>query len=245
MQHEVATLVKCLGLIAICLMAISLGQQALVHSGIVGTPIWLLDADVERSLPTWFSVVLLALASVSLALVARSHLKSGSRHGLHWALLAAGFLTMSVDEHLELHERIGSSLSSSNYSLGALIYWLPIPLVLAAGIIFWRFLSSLPIGVRNGLVIAGGLYIIGVVAIELVLSTVLGAPSHGTFAGALLVTAEEAFELAGVLLLLLTLTEYLPGKTGTETSVLVEHDEFAATVVDHAPGEPSRAIVRA
>lgn len=202
---------KFLLLFAALAMLISFTQQCLHHLGLIAKPVWLLDADVEKSVPTWLSVVLLFLAGVLLGLIASCERDLRSRRWRYWLVLAAGFLLMSLDEFLELHERIPLEIAEV-FGLGQqerqILEWFPVPVAALALLIFGRFLFGLPVPVRNWLILAGGLYCTGIVAVELVVNFVLGGIDHNTFSGAVLVTTEESFELAGVLALLYAAGRY-------------------------------------
>lgn len=202
---------KFLLLFAVFAMLISFTQQCLHHLGLIAKPVWLLDADVEKSVPTWLAVVLLFLASGLLGLIASCERDLRSRRWRYWLVLAVGFLFMSLDEFLELHERIPLELADFfglSQQERQILEWFPVPVAAFSLLIFGRFLFGLPLPVRNWLILAGGLYCTGIVAVELVANFVLGGIDHNTFSGAVLVTIEESFELAGVLTLLYAAGRY-------------------------------------
>jgi len=79
----------------------------------IGSPVWLLkrlvDLDGENSFPAWFSAMLLFLVGLSLLLKA---LQTPSGQGpSRWFFLlgCAGFLFLSADEALFIHESIAES----------------------------------------------------------------------------------------------------------------------------------------
>jgi hypothetical protein len=209
--NDLARIGKCLVVIPALAVLVSFTQQSIYRLGLIAKPVWLLDADVERSVPTWLSVVLLFLAASLLGLVAACERDLQSGRWGYWLLLSVGFLLMSLDEHLELHERLPSE-AVKFFGLGQqerqILDWFPVPVAALALLIFRRFLFGLPTRVRNGLILAGGLYCTGIVAVELVVDAILGGIDHNTFGGAVLATTEESFELAGVLVLLFVVGRY-------------------------------------
>jgi hypothetical protein len=206
MAKDIELLGKALIAVAIMLMLISFGQQCIWHLGLIHKPIWLFDADSEKSFPTWYSVGTLFLAAIALVLVARQEFAAKTGNWIYWAVLAAGFSLMSADEQLEIHERIFSPETAALFHLPPgsveIMQWFPVPVLAVAGFFFARFVFSLPTHLRNGLITAGAIYVAGIVVVELVINTAFGELDHKTFAGALEVTAEESFEQAGVLVML-------------------------------------------
>jgi hypothetical protein len=70
----------------------------------------LLDLDGERSLAVWFSATQLFVVAVVLALVARLNVdRSVALTRLLW-LVSAGFIFLSIDEALSMHEQVTSVL---------------------------------------------------------------------------------------------------------------------------------------
>lgn len=129
-----------------------------------------LRVGAEASLPTWFSVLNLTLASGLAAVLA------GAAHGhtrwlaVFWGLLAALMLLLSIDESVQIHEQLleqGASLapglpalhSHGWVVLGALF-------VIAAGALFVPFLIRLPRLLMVRLVVAGGLFVFGALGVE-------------------------------------------------------------------------------
>jgi hypothetical protein len=206
MAKDLELLAKALIAVAIMLMLISFGQQCIWHLGLIHKPIWLFDADVETSFPTWYSVATLFLVAIALILVARQEYAAKTGKWIYWAVLAAGFGLMSADEQLEIHERAFSPETAAMFHLPPgsveIMQWFPVPVLAVVGFAFARFVFSMPTHTRNGLILAGVIYVAGIVGVELVVNTLLGEVDHTTFEGALLVTAEESFEQAGVLVML-------------------------------------------
>jgi hypothetical protein len=206
MAKDLEILGKALVAAAIALMLISFGQQTIFHLGLIHKPIWLLDADVEKSFPTWFAVVTLFLAAIALILVARQEYVAKSGKWIYWAALAAGFGLMSADETLEMHERAFSPETAAMLNLPPgsveIMQWFPVPVLAVVGIAFARFVFSLPTHTRNGLILAAVIYCAGIVGVELVINAIFGGVDHASYGGAVLVTAEESCEQGGVLVML-------------------------------------------
>jgi hypothetical protein len=196
--------------VAVVVLSVSLLQHGLVWLGLIDKPIWLLDADVETSVPTWLAVVL--LYSVSGALLATA-LDVGARPAVRnplWWLLSAGFLVLSLDEYLAVHERFDAKQAASlgiPAELAKHADWWPVPIALM-GLLLLRLLFRLPSRTRTGFIAAGTLYAIGVVGLDVAVPAIFGAIDHNSILGAALVTAEEGFELAGAILMLFTVLRF-------------------------------------
>lgn len=166
--------------------------------------IWLLDLDVERSVYTWFSQLLLAATAVLLANVGLSVVRADRFMGIGFLVLATLVGLMSLDEALSLHEKVGEVLSGSVEAggYGGFIWVLPAAgLVLVALIAFIPFLRRLDGGVRRMLLLAAALFFAGALGLELV-GAQLFAGSGGDVTSAayrFAVVIEEALEGLGVL----------------------------------------------
>lgn len=93
------------------LLSASIVQDILNGTGIMQTRVWMLDVDVETGLYTWFSTIILALASALIGFIALERQHERHRLRFHWFALFAIFLVLSVDEACSIHEAISARLS--------------------------------------------------------------------------------------------------------------------------------------
>lgn len=130
----------------------------------------ILDVGTEASLPTWFSVLNLSLASVLAAGLAVAHRGQPGWLAPYWLLLALLMLGLSLDESVQMHEKLlktGANLapqlpqiaSHGWVVLGALF-------TLACGLLFLPFLWRLPRRLAAGMCIAGAVYVAGALGLE-------------------------------------------------------------------------------
>lgn len=169
--------------------------------------------DTEANLPTWFSAGLLLAAAVLAGVIAAWRRRAGERFARHWAGLAVLFLFLSADEACSLHERLNDlpALQRSLSPSGALYYpWVAVYAALAGvlALAYVRFLASLPRRTAVSLALAGLLYAVGAVGLEMV-----GAAHDERFGRdnpgyAAVSTFEEALEMLGALLLIHALLAY-------------------------------------
>ena len=133
----------------------------------------LVDVDRELTIPTMYSVMLLFMSAILLAVIAAFKRKNKERFSWNWAALAAGFLFMSFDEGSQIHEltvmpirrAVGDALP------GAFTFAWVIPggiLTLIIGLFFLKFLIALPKRTRRLTLLSAMLYLVGALALEMV-----------------------------------------------------------------------------
>lgn len=157
------------------------------------------DVGREINLPTWFSAGLWITAGILAGYFARR----ASRHRGSWALFCAVCMVFSIDETLELHERLdvlGSELG--RYLPVQLGFTWVIPGVLIAGLIglsLLRMVLALPRSSRAGLLAAGTIFVAGGVGIE-TLSGLFVQGDTLPWQFFLLTLVEESLEMTGIAL---------------------------------------------
>lgn len=157
------------------------------------------DVGREINLPTWFSAGLWITAGILAGYFARR----ASRHRGSWALFCAVCLVFSIDETLELHERLdvlGSELG--RYLPLQLGFTWVIPGILIAGLIglsLLRMVLGLPRRSRAGLLAAGIIFVAGGVGVE-TLSGLFVQGDTLPWQFFLLTLVEESLEMTGIAL---------------------------------------------
>lgn len=173
--------------------------------------------DTELSLPTWFSVLLLAACAGTLGGIARDAHLSGARFERHWWVLAAGFAYLSVDEFAQMHE---SLIPRVQQALGAsdLFYYgwtfVAVPVLVVVAVAFMGFLRHLPPRTRRRFIIAGSLYVGGAVLLEALGGWYRSTIVWPDLAWGLLVTLEELMEMSGTALFFVALLAYVSEELG-------------------------------
>jgi hypothetical protein len=195
----------------------------------------------EQNIPTWYSSCLLLVCSMLLAVIAMGACKSKAAYVRHWWLLAAGFLYISLDETVSLHEAASGWMHLS----GILYFSWVIPagiLVTILGISYLRFLAHLPKKTRLQFIVAGGIYVTGALVMELPLGYWTEQQGSQNFVYAAIDLVEESMEILGVTLFLLSLVEYMQTRTWTIGFSLGMAEAPAVapaeTLVEPASGSP-------
>jgi len=173
----------------------------------------------ERNVPTFFSVLLMLVVVLLLAAVALLDGRERAPHARKWAVLACGFLLMAYDEAFQVHERLIGPVRSllGDGELGVFYFAWVIPgiaLVAALALFFLRFLLQLPASTKLAFSIAGALYVVGSVGMELLEGR--HAEVHGLLnpTSVALATVEESLEMAALVLFIWALLGYIADRHG-------------------------------
>jgi hypothetical protein len=164
-----------------------------------------LDVNEEASIPTWFSSSALLLCSVLLVSIACDSEVRDARYATRWKVLPVIFLLLSLDEIAAFHERLTPLSSSALNTIGldseGFLYYPWV--VLGAGFVlvfllaYLRFFLDLPTRTRRLFAVAGSLYVIGALGMEMLGAKVADFYGSPTLTYAAIVTTEEFFEMLG------------------------------------------------
>jgi hypothetical protein len=196
-------------LISTAIVCVSGIAAEVVHhaAGIESPLIPLLSLSEEANLPTWYSSILLFACAVALASIASTVRGERGRFATHWAVLAAIFLYMSLDETAQLHERLNSL-----WSFHGVFYfsWI-IPaavIVLVIGLAYLPFVLNLPPPTRIRFIAAGIIYVGGALIMEMPLG--VWATRHGedNLGYVVIDAVEETMEMAGASFFLLAVLRH-------------------------------------
>lgn len=195
-------------------------KAATGHGNLLGL-LRLLDVGQEASLPSWFSTFNLLLASALAALVWRLP-TAGDEGRSGWAATAALLLFMSLDEGAAIHE-ILNDVQAALVQRGLSPDWfgshpwlvLGAPLALLVGALFLPFLWRMPRYLAGRLILAGGVFLGGAVGLEGAGALMESAGiSRDSLIYDLRRIGEEGLEMAGVVVLNLTLYAELSRRAG-------------------------------
>lgn len=173
----------------------------------------LFDVDLERNIPTFFTV-LLALGNALLLLLVGLGSRSRAPHETpYWYVLAAGFLFIGYDEGFQVHEKMIKPMQGllGPDVPGIFHFGWVVPGIIGVclvGVFFVRFLLRLAPVMRRRLLTAAALYLGGCLGMEMLdgaYATVYGMGYFYSF----LVTFEEGLEMAGMVMLTYTLLSFL------------------------------------
>lgn len=203
---------RVLGCVVAVLLLSHLVAKTLHYRGI--TVPWdlhlVLDVDEEPTLPTWYSSMAILGCAVLARAIGRAAGRAGDRDAPYWNGLAAGLAFMSLDEIAALHEMMNTFVD---------IEW-TIPGAIAAGVVsllYLPFLRRLPRETARRFVLAGAVYLAGVLGVEHLTGPQFFRYSMDTLPYAYVSAFEEGLEMLGVVLLVRALLLHMAGGAGTVT----------------------------
>ncbi len=173
----------------------------------------LIDLNSETNFPTYFSSALLACCALLFAMIGVAHRQLGMGWHRHWFFLALGFLAMSMDEFIQLHEKtmdaisdrfgiVPGSILTNSWVILAFVF---LPLL---GLAYLRFLLAMNRRSAALIVAAGIVYVSGAVGVEMVSGMMKGTYGFGSLPFVVSTTFEETLELVGLAIFVYALTDY-------------------------------------
>lgn len=187
------------------------------ESELVAKAVKKLDLDSEaNNLPTWFQSSLLLLCSFVLMTVAVIRKRIGAGDVGFWLFLGAVFTYLSADESVSIHEQVSVPLRSLIHAHGIFFFaWvIPALLVVAAiSLLSMKTLFRLSAPTRNLMIASGILFVSGAVGLEMVGGSYyeinIDATGIPDMTYVLFTTAEEFFEMSGLVLFVFTLLRFV------------------------------------
>lgn len=209
--YEPKRVVVLLGTIIICLIvANSVGIVSKYYFG--RSRLGIFDLDKEGNLPTLYSSVMILSCGNLLAVIATARKRQEKRDYLYWAGLAVIFIFLSVDEGISLHERLITPLRTALNTSGPLYFAWVIPygiLAIVIMLIYLGFLFTLAVRFRYLIILAGMLYIAGVVGVEFIGGYWAELYGNENLTYALITMCEESLEMVGILVFIYALMAYI------------------------------------
>jgi hypothetical protein len=176
------------------------------------------DLDQEGNLATWFSVALLFVNAMLLAVIAG--VRRGERGRRAWTGLALLVLAMSAEEAASLHEMTVLPLRHLLHAGGLLYYTWVVPgalFVLCVAAVYLPFLARLPSRTRNLFILSGFVYVSGALGFEMISGRYASLHGDNNLTYKLLAHVEESLEMAGLVVLMYALLDYTGRHVGPVT----------------------------
>jgi hypothetical protein len=191
-----------------------------------------LDVNAEASIPTWYATVTLLACSLLLGVIAVSTRRQGRPFGLQWALLAAGFALLSLEEVIGVHSQATKVLRRLADDVDGPVLLVGLGVVGLVGLLvvvllFARWFIALPRQWRIWFAVGSAIYLAGVFGSDAVGDYLAPAAGEASLPYILVLTLEEALEMTGVLIIIVALLEYVRTFVGPVT-VAVRDPEGAA-----------------
>lgn len=170
------------------------------------------NMDFEQTLPTYVSTINLFIASALLALVSKFKKSIDDKYWMHWGFLSFGFLFLSIDENISLHELLVGRVVldlfslSEQFHLGSSILILSCAVI--GGLFFLKFILHLPNETKARFIISGIVFVLGAAGMEALGSYIL-SDGYQKIAYNIGVIIEESLEMIGVLLFIRAILYYI------------------------------------
>jgi hypothetical protein len=171
------------------------------------------DMDKENTIPTYISSLNLLIAASLLGLIAIVIKRRSGNYWKQWAVLAAVFFFLSLDESASLHEGVSSrfNVMVGGFSGTTHYAWAILGSVLMIGLFFYfrKFLFYLPSATRNFFIISGAIFLSGALVVEAIGGFIASQVGKETILYQSSVVAEESLELLGIFLFICVLFRYI------------------------------------
>jgi hypothetical protein len=172
------------------------------------------DVLAEANVPTWYSSMMLLGCAALLGVIARIKAVQGDPFKLHWLGLALLFVFLSMDEAAMVHETLQWALTSdversdAYFSLANIVFTSLLAVVVL--LVSFRFVRALPRRTGVLFVSAGALFLGGGIGVDYVGEVIRNMHDGGeTLIYAIVNGAEEALEMAGIVVFAYALLDYL------------------------------------
>lgn len=177
------------------------------------------NLNFENNVPTFYTTFMLVACAALLAVIAR-HSAAADGGASYWKWLAILFLFLAVDEDASLHELLIEPMRERLPFAGPLYFAWVVPYglaVLVVGLVYLKFVRSLPVRTRRLFVAAGSVYLAGALGFELAGGWYLSqGDASEDLRYSLLVAAEESLEMSGIVLFIYALLDHLRQRLGGE-----------------------------
>lgn len=244
------TIVQVLIVTACVLLIASIAGQFTKH--VVGHPsayglVPLFYVDDEGNIPTFFSSILLLLASLLLALIATHKNTPRNSYPRHWMILSLILLYMAIDESVMLHEKLNRAgwWLGDHPQVGIFHYGWVIFGIVAVGVValsHLKFFRSLPSLTQKQFFTAAAVFLSGAIGVEILEGNYAG--SHGgedSFQFSMLTAVEEGLEMAGVIILINALLTYLIDHCEIHLSLTHSRGSSSLVASTNKSGIPSQS----
>jgi len=174
------------------------------------------NLDVERSIPSYYNLVLWLFCIILISFITYYKKKDQASYQ-YWLGMLVLFVYLSIDEYISIHETL-SPIAHHVVNPSGLFYytWVVFYFVVLVilGLIYLRFMISLPAKTRNLFIIALLLFISGAIGVEMFEGRYVEMYGETPFFYLFFVTLEETLEMAGLVVFIYALGSYINSELG-------------------------------
>lgn len=175
----------------------------------------LFNIRTEGNIPAYYSSITILFASFLLCFISLFRKMYGLSYSL-WLILSIIFFYLSIDEAVQLHERVGV-IMDKNFDLKGYLSWgwvIPygILFTIFATVYFFKFLPQLPKKIFWLFIISGSIFVIGAIGIEMLGAKNYNSDNFSEVLNAVFYSIEEFLEMLGIALFIYSLLIYINEK---------------------------------
>jgi hypothetical protein len=174
------------------------------------------NLDVERSIPSLYTLVLWLLCIALLSFIAY-YKKKDQEPYKYWLGMVVLFVFLSVDEFISIHETLSPYMYHMLNASGLLFYtWVVLYFValVILGLVYLRFMIGLPAKTRNLFIFALLLFVSGAIGVEMLEGRYVEMYGRTPFFYLFLITLEEILEMVGLVVFIYALGSYINSELG-------------------------------
>lgn len=167
--------------------------------------------DQEFNFPSLYSALALGFCSYLLKIVANLRSFKQGKYVQHWKALSLIFLYLALDEACSVHELLIPIFRSAMNAKGILYFTWVVPaffLLIIFLLAFRKFIFHLPAKIKTLFVLAGTVYVLGALGMELVGGYIADNFGYGTIYG-VASSVEELLEMLGIVIFINGLLSYI------------------------------------
>ena len=188
----------------------------------------LFDLAIEGNIPILYSAVAMLFCSALLALITHTNWHKPDGKRFYWLGLTMLFLFLALDEGAVIHEAVGDYFEQYLSATGFFYFMWVVPYGIATvvlGLVFLKFVLGLPKNTRLRFIVAGVIFLTGVLGIEMLGAREAALHGTETVAYCVLYTIEEMLEMLGIIVFIYALLSHIVQETGPLSIVLGRVDD--------------------
>jgi len=172
----------------------------------------LFNIRTEGNIPAYYSSTTILFASFLLGFISLFRKTNGMSYSL-WLVLSIIFFYLSIDEAVQLHERVGV-IVDNNFNLTGYLSWgwvIPYGLlfIIFSVVYYFKFLPQLPKKIFWLFIISGSIYVVGAIGVEMLGAKNYHSDNFSEITNAICYSVEEALEMIGIALFIYSLLLYI------------------------------------
>ncbi|MCO4820845.1 MAG: hypothetical protein KC469_02175 [Flavobacteriaceae bacterium] len=172
----------------------------------------LFNIRTEGNIPTYYSSITILFASLLLGFISLFRKTHGLNYAL-WLILSIIFFYLSIDESVQLHERVGIFFDRIINLTGYLSWGWVIPygifFIIFSVVYYFKFLPQLPKKIFRLFIISGAIYVIGAIGFEMFAAKNYNSDNYSVILNVTLYSIEECLEMIGIALFIYSLLLYI------------------------------------